>query len=267
MCCSSARLQAVSTSSCMRRWALGSSDSVMIYPIGPCKTLVQVIQVIRNESFLVLFEEYRLCSRGPRHLSAGFCLADFAKLCCWSCIRSDSACYSNFIYTFPQNPMYNTEISKSIKIISNVTDITNILSVTNTKAFPNATQMPCSPPCACLRQLGEARWKTVVQKCPKKHREHCHSQKSSDTKSSPTLWRLKVTYTSCLAETGQKNIQTGFPVSTCQFPIFQWWSHSGSNHQQSHSCKSLSWWPVPSLSWPKGNDWNNPQITLVYWEV
>lgn len=80
--------------------------------------------MIRNASCLVLFEEYRLCSRGPRHLSAGFCLAHFAKLCCWSCIRSDSACYSNSIYTFPQNPMYNTEISKSIQIISDVTDIT-----------------------------------------------------------------------------------------------------------------------------------------------
>lgn len=110
--------------------------------------------MIRNASCLVLFEEYRLCSRGPRHLSAGFCLAHFAKLCCWSCIRSDSACYSNSIYTFPQNPMYNTEISKSIKIISDVTDITNILSVTNTSVFLNATQMPCSLPCACLRQLG-----------------------------------------------------------------------------------------------------------------
>lgn len=165
MCCSSARLQAVSTSSCMRRWAIG--------PV----TLWWSIQLLHVKHWFKWFRDSvsrTLAVWGPRHLSAGFCLAHFAKLCCWSCIRSDSACYSNSLLNFPQNPMYNTEISKSIHIISDVTDITNILSVTNTSVFLNATQMPCSPPCACLRQLGEARWKTVAQKCPKKHREHCH---------------------------------------------------------------------------------------------
>ena len=95
---------------------------------------------------------------------------------------------SNSLLNFPQNPMYNTEISKSIHIISDVTDITNILSVTNTSVFLNATQMPCSLPCACLRQLGEARWKSVVQKSKETSWTLPFDTKSSDTKSSPTLW-------------------------------------------------------------------------------